>query len=99
MRANTLDAVHKMLEGGYTQIPQPQDTEKYVHSLRRRKAHTDACCEFRRPKYYVPRNPYQTAPYYPQTPHPLLQTPAIFAQLDVESLFWVFYYLPGTYQQ
>ena len=30
MRANTLDAVHKMLEGGYTQIPQPQDTEKYV---------------------------------------------------------------------
>jgi CCR4-NOT transcription complex subunit 3 len=52
-----------------------------------------------RPKYYVPRNPYQTAPYYPQTPHPLLQTPAIFSQLDVESLFWVFYYLPGTYQQ
>ena len=32
MRANTLDAVHKMLEGGYTQIPQPQDTEKYVRS-------------------------------------------------------------------
>jgi CCR4-NOT transcription complex subunit 3 len=52
-----------------------------------------------RPKYYVPRNPFQTAPYYPQQPHHLLQTPAIFAQLDVETLFWVFYYLPGTYQQ
>ncbi|KAF9481976.1 hypothetical protein BDN70DRAFT_875595 [Pholiota conissans] len=79
MRANNLDTVHKMLEGGYAQMPQPQDTEK--------------------PKYYVPRNPFQTAHYYPQTPHPLLQTPAIFSQLDVESLFWVFYYLPGTYQQ
>ncbi|KAF8192429.1 Not1 N-terminal domain, CCR4-Not complex component-domain-containing protein [Pholiota molesta] len=79
MRANNLDTMHKLLEGSYSHMPQPQDTEK--------------------PKYYVPRNPYQTAPYYPQTPHPLLQTPAIFSQLDVESLFWVFYYLPGTYQQ
>ncbi|PFH52582.1 hypothetical protein AMATHDRAFT_74064 [Amanita thiersii Skay4041] len=79
MRMNNLDQVHKMLEGGYTSIPQPQDTEK--------------------PKYYVPRNPYQTAPYYPQTPHPLLNTAGIFSQLDVETLFYVFYYLPGTYQQ
>lgn len=79
MRMNNLDQVHKMLEGGYTSMPQPQDTEK--------------------PKYYVPRNPFQTAPYYPQTPHPLLNTSAIFSQLDVETLFYVFYYLPGTYQQ
>ncbi|KAF5363734.1 hypothetical protein D9756_000607 [Leucocoprinus leucothites] len=78
-RMNNLDQVHKMLEGGYTSMPQPQDTEK--------------------PKYYVPRNPFQTAPYYPQTPHPLLNTAAIFSQLDVETLFYVFYYLPGTYQQ
>ncbi|KAF9451749.1 hypothetical protein P691DRAFT_662624 [Macrolepiota fuliginosa MF-IS2] len=79
MRMNNLDQVHKMLEGGYTSMPQPQDTEK--------------------PKYYVPRNPFQTALYYPQTPHPLLNTAAIFSQLDVETLFYVFYYLPGTYQQ
>ncbi|KAF8640034.1 hypothetical protein AX17_001276 [Amanita inopinata Kibby_2008] len=79
MRMNNLDQVHKMLESGYTSIPQPQDTEK--------------------PKYYVPRNPFQTAPYYPQTPQPLLSTAGIFSQLDVETLFYVFYYLPGTYQQ
>jgi CCR4-NOT transcription complex subunit 3 len=52
-----------------------------------------------RPKYYVPRNPFQTAPYYPQAPHPALSTHAIFSQLDVETLFYVFYFLPGTYQQ
>jgi len=28
-----------------------------------------------------------------------LSTPSVFSQLDVETLFYVFYYLPGTYQQ
>ncbi|THV05402.1 hypothetical protein K435DRAFT_712833 [Dendrothele bispora CBS 962.96] len=79
MNNNNLDQVHKMLEGGYSNIPQPQDTEK--------------------PKYYVPRNPFQTPSYYPQSPNPLLSTAAIFSQLDVETLFYVFYFLPGTYQQ
>ncbi|KAJ7283459.1 Not1 N-terminal domain, CCR4-Not complex component-domain-containing protein [Mycena rebaudengoi] len=79
LRMTNLDQVHKMLEGGYSNVPQPQDTEK--------------------PKYYVPRNPYPTAAYYPQTPHSLLSTAAIYSQLDVETLFYVFYFLPGTYQQ
>ncbi|KAF4600713.1 protein ral negative regulator of transcription subunit 5 [Pleurotus pulmonarius] len=79
MRMSNLDQVHKMLEGGYPNMPQPQDTAK--------------------PKYYVPRTPFQTPPYYPQSPHPLLNTAGIFSQLDVETLFYVFYFLPGTYQQ
>ncbi|KAJ7237224.1 Not1 N-terminal domain, CCR4-Not complex component-domain-containing protein [Mycena haematopus] len=78
LRMTNLDQVHKMLEGGYSNVPQPQDTEK--------------------PKYHVPRNPFHTAPYYPQVPHPLLSTAAIYSQLDVETLFYVFYFLPGTYQ-
>ncbi|KAI0079691.1 hypothetical protein K474DRAFT_1696220 [Panus rudis PR-1116 ss-1] len=78
-RMSNLDQVHKLLEGSYTSMPQPQDTEK--------------------PKYYVPRNPFQTPSYYPQTPLPILNTPGIFSQLDVETLFYVFYFHPGTYQQ
>ncbi|CAL1702167.1 unnamed protein product [Somion occarium] len=78
-RMSNLGEVHKLLEGSYTTMPQPQDTEK--------------------PKYYVPRNPFQTPSYYPQTPHPVLNTPGIFSQLDVETLFYVFYFHPGTYQQ
>jgi CCR4-NOT transcription complex subunit 3 len=50
-------------------------------------------------KYYVPKNPWQTPSYYPQQPHPLLSRPEIFSQLEVETLFWIFYYSPGTYQQ
>jgi len=78
-RMSNLDQVHKLLQGSYSSMPQPQDTEK--------------------PKYYVPRNPVQTPSYYPQTPNPILNTAAIFPQLDVETLFYVFYYHPGTYQQ
>ncbi|KAG2356977.1 Not1 N-terminal domain, CCR4-Not complex component-domain-containing protein [Suillus spraguei] len=78
-RMTNLGEVHKLLDGSYSNIPQPQDTEK--------------------PKYYVPRNPFATPAFYPQTPHPILSTPGIFSQIDVETLFYVFYYLPGTYQQ
>ncbi|PCH41617.1 hypothetical protein WOLCODRAFT_143676 [Wolfiporia cocos MD-104 SS10] len=78
-RMSNLDQVHKLLQGSYSSMPQPQDTEK--------------------PKYYVPRNPVQTPSYYPQTPNPVLNTAGIFSQLDLETLFYVFYYHPGTYQQ
>ncbi|OCH93574.1 hypothetical protein OBBRIDRAFT_790096 [Obba rivulosa] len=78
-RMSNLDQVHKLLQGSYSSMPQPQDTEK--------------------PKYYVPRNPVQTPSYYPQAPNPILNTAGIFSQLDVETLFYVFYFHPGTYQQ
>ncbi|THH12358.1 hypothetical protein EW145_g73 [Phellinidium pouzarii] len=52
-----------------------------------------------KPKYYVPKNPYPTPPYYPQTSHPVLSSSSLFQNLDIETLFYVFYYLPGTYQQ
>ncbi|KAG9127282.1 hypothetical protein FRC07_015040 [Ceratobasidium sp. 392] len=52
-----------------------------------------------KPKYYVPRNPFPSQPYYPQQPLAVLSSPALYSQLDVETLFFVFYYLPGTYMQ
>ncbi|KAH7888032.1 Not1 N-terminal domain, CCR4-Not complex component-domain-containing protein [Phlebopus sp. FC_14] len=52
-----------------------------------------------KPKYYVPRHPFNTASFYPQVPNHILTTPGLFSQIDVETLFYVFYYLPGTYQQ
>ncbi|KIO23221.1 carbohydrate-binding module family 1 protein [Tulasnella calospora MUT 4182] len=60
---------------------------------------TPQATDTEKPKYYVPRNQYNTPPYYPQTPLAILSSPALFAQLDVETLFYVFYFLPGTYQQ
>ena len=28
-----------------------------------------------------------------------MSTPEFFERLDLDSLFWAFYYMPGTYQQ
>ncbi|CAG8660711.1 8683_t:CDS:10, partial [Gigaspora rosea] len=52
-----------------------------------------------RPKHYVPRNPYHTSSYYPQTPPPIFDNPALFEKFDIDTLFFIFYYQQGTYQQ
>ncbi|GJN90897.1 hypothetical protein Rhopal_003911-T1 [Rhodotorula paludigena] len=52
-----------------------------------------------KPKYYVPRTPYATPTYYPQEPSSQFASPALFAKLDVDTLFYIFYYCPGTYLQ
>ncbi|GAA5881872.1 hypothetical protein JCM8547_007538, partial [Rhodosporidiobolus lusitaniae] len=52
-----------------------------------------------KPKYYVPRNPYSTPTYYPQEPSSQFASPTLFSKLDVDTLFYIFYYCPGTYLQ
>lgn len=52
-----------------------------------------------RPKYYVPKDPYPTPPYYPQTPAGIFDNPALYTKFDVDTLFYIFYYQPGTYHQ
>ncbi|KAF9107868.1 proteinral negative regulator of transcription subunit 5 [Mortierella sp. GBA35] len=51
-----------------------------------------------RPK--APKNPYPTPSYYPQTPPPgLFENPVTFEKFDIDTLFFIFYYQQGTYQQ
>ncbi|PWN48758.1 hypothetical protein IE53DRAFT_389026 [Violaceomyces palustris] len=52
-----------------------------------------------KPKYYVPKNPYPTPAYYPQTPHHVFDNPALYSKFDVDTLFYIFYYQQGTYHQ
>ncbi|GAA5887926.1 hypothetical protein JCM6882_000804 [Rhodosporidiobolus microsporus] len=52
-----------------------------------------------KPKYYVPRTPFATPTYYPQEPSTQFASPAFFSKLDVDTLFYIFYYCPGTYLQ
>jgi CCR4-NOT transcription complex subunit 3 len=52
-----------------------------------------------RPRYYHPRNPYQTPPYYPQQPHPMLDDKTIYSRMDLDTLFFIFYYRTNTYEQ
>eukprot|EP00039_Didymoeca_costata_P018546 m.333921 g.333921 ORF g.333921 m.333921 type:complete len:593 (+) comp17246_c0_seq1:2847-4625(+) len=48
---------------------------------------------------YTPATPTATPTYYPQHPPPHFSQPSFFANLDTDTLLFVFYYQQGTYQQ
>ncbi len=50
-------------------------------------------------KKYTPRNPYRTPQEFPSTPSSLFEQPSMFAKFLTDSLFFVFYFQQGTYQQ
>lgn len=52
-----------------------------------------------RPRYYHPESPFPTPSFYPQEPLTGLDDPAIMAKMDVDTLFYIFYYRQGSYQQ
>lgn len=52
-----------------------------------------------KPRYYHPESPFPTPGYYPQEPLTTLENPEILARVDIDTLFYMFYYQQGTYQQ
>ncbi|KAF9113290.1 proteinral negative regulator of transcription subunit 5 [Mortierella sp. AM989] len=53
-----------------------------------------------RPKHYAPKTPYPTPAYYPQAPPTgLFENATMFEKFDIDTLFFIFYYQQGTYQQ
>mmetsp|Transcript_27005 Transcript_27005/g.80973 ORF Transcript_27005/g.80973 Transcript_27005/m.80973 type:complete len:706 (-) Transcript_27005:95-2212(-) len=66
-------------------------------SLSNRRAPRKADSE--RPRQYVPRNPYSTPATFPTTPAPAFDDAKVFEKLGTDTLFFIFYYQQGTYQQ
>ncbi|KAI5857973.1 Not1 N-terminal domain, CCR4-Not complex component-domain-containing protein [Tricharina praecox] len=52
-----------------------------------------------KPKHYKPTQKYNTPNHYPQEPLPIFDDPALYRRVDTDTLFYVFYYRQGTYQQ
>ncbi|KAJ5780625.1 hypothetical protein N7457_005785 [Penicillium paradoxum] len=54
-----------------------------------------------KPRHYKPQNPYSTALYYPQEPLAIFDDPRLYdtGRIDTDTLFYLFYYRQGTYQQ
>jgi CCR4-NOT transcriptional regulation complex NOT5 subunit len=48
---------------------------------------------------YLPNNPYPTPSYYPHTPLTIFESPMMCEKFDIDTLFFIFYYQSGTYQQ
>ncbi|KAF3933124.1 hypothetical protein ABW19_dt0202258 [Dactylella cylindrospora] len=53
-----------------------------------------------RPRRYKPQTPFKTPAHYPQEPLGTLEEPSFFTpKVDTDTLFYIFYYRQGTYQQ
>ena len=50
-------------------------------------------------RHYLPRSPYMTPSYYPQSVPVASDTLDFFHRLSTETLFFIFYYLEGTKAQ
>ncbi|CAK7269822.1 proteinral negative regulator of transcription subunit 5 [Sporothrix epigloea] len=51
------------------------------------------------PRRYVPESRFLSTSNFPQEPLALLDDPRLYSRIDPDTLFYVFYYKQGTYQQ
>ncbi|MCJ1475122.1 general negative regulator of transcription subunit 5 [Lambiella insularis] len=52
-----------------------------------------------KPRHYTPQTRYKTPHFYPQKPSTIVDDPTLYARIDTDTLFYIFYYRQGTYQQ
>lgn len=81
-----------MLDIGSRALPEPATSERYVFIF-------DYSNHFVRSKSYTPRNPYQTPDAFPSEPSVWFDDPKVLARLEIDTLFFIFYFQQGTYQQ
>ncbi|KAK9717192.1 general negative regulator of transcription subunit 5 [Basidiobolus ranarum] len=87
----SLDSIKDKVEGGNY----PEDQDMLEASFMCMPDNMD----LEKPKFYTPKSPVSTPSYYPQTVMPVLNNPAFYERFDLDTLFFIFYYQQGTYQQ
>lgn len=75
------------------------DHSNALEMLEASHRHIPCPSDSERPKTYTAHNPFQTHSSFPQVPLQLFDSPAKFESLDIDTLFFIFYYQQGTYQQ
>lgn len=75
--------------------------DNQIHALTMALSCLPASHDRDRPGSYKPRNPYVTPPAFfdGPGPSPVFEDPAIFEKFNPDTLFFIFYYEQGTYQQ
>jgi CCR4-NOT transcription complex subunit 3 len=84
-----LDAAHSEAE--------QRDSGRVLELFEAAHARIPAYEDIERTKPYNPRNIFATAAYYPQKPATVSEQ--FVKRLDESTLFFIFYYQPGTFQQ
>ncbi|KAI8617143.1 Not1 N-terminal domain, CCR4-Not complex component-domain-containing protein [Chytriomyces sp. MP71] len=71
----------------------------FNHMLETSFRHIPEPLDCERQYHYVPQDSYPTPSYYPQHPLAVFDNPAVFEKFEIDTLFFIFYHLQGTYQQ
>ena len=80
--------------------PSPNlDAGSFASALSESFATTPTMGDIDRSRQYTPQNPYPTPVSYPSAPAGIFENPAVFEKLGTDCLFFIFYYMQGTYQQ
>jgi len=96
--AGTTDAYEEFgVEG--VERPSQEESLRALQALNASLHSMPLPADSERPKTYVPRNPYPTPNSFPQTPAAVFDSPTVFEKFDTDTLFFIFYYQQGTYQQ
>jgi CCR4-NOT transcription complex subunit 3 len=77
-------------------VPNPPDLNR---SLELSYLNAPDSQDAEKPKHYKPTQKYNTPAHYPQEPLPIFDDPSLYKRVDTDTLFYVFYYRQGTYQQ
>ncbi|KAI1721082.1 NOT2 / NOT3 / NOT5 family domain-containing protein [Ditylenchus destructor] len=80
-------------------VPITGDLEVQLNMLESALPRVPVQMDSEKPRSYLPKMPCQTPSYYPQAPPPNADTLEYYLRLNVESLFFTFYYMEGSRAQ
>jgi len=80
-------------------LPMNPEVVAAIHMLKQSMTHAPEIFDGDKQSSYTPRNPFNTHPSFPSQPPSIIENPALFERLPMDTLFLAFYYQQGTYQQ
>lgn len=99
-QAYSLQALHNLAPAPHFSLFSPNmfyDTLSYKLALSHNTIPNPTDCE--RPNHYFPLNPYSTPDCFPSQPASIFNDPTVYSKMELDTLFFAFYYQQGTYQQ
>ncbi|KAI1841152.1 hypothetical protein JX265_000491 [Neoarthrinium moseri] len=77
----------------------PVNSPSHLRMMEVSQSQTPAIADAEAPRKYKPDQRYSSASQYPQEPLAIFDDPRLYSRIDPDTLFYVFYYKQGTYQQ
>ncbi len=97
VRNSNYDEIVNIL--GMAQMKTPRTKSDFLHAITSSFQNCPDGFEADSNRSFIPRNPAQVPDYYPVNPPSILENPAIFERLDLDTLFFIFYYQQKSYAQ